>query len=59
MKKGNEMTNIEITKARLAAIRQAAGIQLERMPNRVQKPRGSYESDYRYSKFARHHKLRA
>jgi hypothetical protein len=53
------MTDIQITKARLAAIREAAGICLERMPTRVQKPAGSYESDYRYSKFSRHHKLRA
>ena len=60
MKKGNEMTKLEITKARLKAIRLAAGVtdDMVRLERRgVQAPDGSNESDYRFRKFGRHHRL--
>lgn len=61
MKNENPMTDLELKKARLAALRMAAGItdEMVRMPPRLQKPDGSNESDYRFRKFVRHHKLRA
>jgi hypothetical protein len=52
------MTDLEIKKANLRAARLAAGMPLEYAP-RGQAPDGALESDYRYRKFQRHHRLRA
>lgn len=57
-----QATSLDIKKANLRAARLAMGLtdDLVRMPTkRVQMPDGSNESDYRYRKFGRHHKLRA
>lgn len=61
-KEMTNMTDIQIKAARLRAIRLAAGItdEMVAMPaKRVQAPDGSRESDYRYRKFGRHHRLAA
>jgi len=56
------MTDLEIKKANLRAARLTAGISDDqiRLQNRgCQAPDGALESDYRYRKFQRHHRLRA
>jgi hypothetical protein len=60
MKKGTNMTDLEIKKARLKAIRLAAGVTDDMVKldfKGVQAPDGVNESDYRFRKFGRHHRL--
>ena len=59
-KKETIMSELEIKKARLAAIRLAAGISDESIKIQArgpQAPDGAREEDYRFRKFSRRHRL--